>query len=53
MAFGLCDVLSEAGVDIPGELTVTGYDLTGGDHTAGRIYHYPLLTTYRRNRRKM
>lgn len=53
MAFGLCDVLSEAGVDIPGELTVTGYDQTGGDHTAGRIYHYPLLTTYRRNRRKM
>ena len=40
-------------MDIPGELTVTGYDQTGGDHTAGRIYHYPLLTTYRRNRRKM
>lgn len=53
MAFGLCDVLSAAGVDIPGELTVTGYDQTGGDHTVGRIYHYPLLTTYRRNRRKM
>ena len=30
MAFGLCDVLSEAGVDIPGELTITGYDQTGG-----------------------
>ena len=44
MAFGLCDGLSEAGVDIPGELTVTGYDLTGGDHTAGRNTRQSAMT---------
>lgn len=53
MAYGLCDVLTAAGTEIPEELTVTGYDYTVGDHTGGRLYHYPLLTTYRRNRRKM
>lgn len=41
MAYELCDVLSAAGVRIPEEITVTGYDCTGG-----RIYHYPILTTY-------
>lgn len=46
MAFGLCDALTVAGVDIPDKVAVTGYDYTGG-----RIYHYPLLTSYRRNRR--
>lgn len=48
MAYGLCDALSAAGVQIPDKITVTGYD-----HTDGRIYHYPVLTTYRRNRRRM
>ncbi|MDE5577607.1 MAG: substrate-binding domain-containing protein [Oscillospiraceae bacterium] len=47
MAYGLCDVLAEAGISIPEKLAVAGYD-----HTGGRIYHYPLLTSYRRNRRK-
>lgn len=45
MAYGLCDALTAAGVRIPDEIMVTGYD-----HTDSRIYHYPILTTYRRNR---
>jgi len=45
MAFGLCDALTAAGVRIPDQITVTGYD-----HTSGRIYHHPILTTYRRDR---
>lgn len=48
MAFGLCDALSAAGISIPDRVAVIGYDYTGG-----RIYHAPLLTSYRRNRRKM
>ena len=48
MAFGLCDTLTMAGISIPEQITVTGYDYIGD-----RIYHYPILTTYRRNRRKM
>ncbi len=48
MAYGLCDVLTAGGVAIPERLSVTGYDCTDS-----RIYHYPFLTTYRRNRRKM
>jgi len=45
MAYGLCDALTAAGIAIPAQLTVTGYD-----YTEGRIYYYPVLTTYRRNR---
>lgn len=48
MAYGLCDALTAAGVQIPDRITVTGYD-----HTDGRIYHHPILTTYRRDRRQM
>lgn len=48
MAYGLCDALTAGGISIPDRAAVTGYDYTGG-----RIYHYPLLTSYRRNRRKM
>ncbi len=48
MAFGLCDTLTAAGIPIPERITVTGYD-----QADGRIYHYPLLTTYRRNRLQM
>lgn len=47
MAYGLCDTLTAAGISIPSQITVTGYD-----YSEGRIYHYPLLTTYRRNRRQ-
>ena len=48
MAFGLCDELTKAGIPIPEKLSVTGYDYIGG-----RIYHFPLLTTMQRNRRKL
>ncbi len=48
MAYGLCDALTAAGIGIPDKVAVTGYDYTGG-----RIYHHPLLTSYRRNRRKL
>ncbi len=48
MAYGLCDTLTAAGVQIPEQITITGYD-----HTYDRIYHHPILTTYCRNRRKM
>ena len=48
MAFGLCDALTAAGISIPDRVAVTGYDYIGG-----RIYHAPLLTTMRRNRRKL
>lgn len=48
MAYGLCDALTAGGVEIPDRITVTGYDCT-----ESRTYHYPFLTTYRRNRRKM
>lgn len=45
MAYSLCDVLSSAGVLIPDQITVTGYDCIGE-----RMYHYPILTTYRSGR---
>lgn len=48
MAYGLCDTLTEAGISVPEKITVMGYD-----YNDDRIYHYPLLSTYRRNRRKM
>lgn len=47
MAYGLCDALADAGIDVPERIAVTGYDCTGG-----RAYHYPVLTSYLRNRRK-
>ena len=48
MAFGLCDALTAAGVRIPEQITVTGYD-----YTPGRIFHYPILTSFRRGRRQL
>ncbi|MBQ7046343.1 MAG: substrate-binding domain-containing protein [Oscillospiraceae bacterium] len=47
MAYGLCDTLTAAGVQIPQQITITGYD-----NTEERIYHNPILTTYKRNRRE-
>ncbi len=47
MAYQLCDTLTAAGIRIPEDVIVTGYDCTGG-----RIYHHPVLTTYRSNRRE-
>ncbi|MBQ9120357.1 MAG: substrate-binding domain-containing protein [Lachnospiraceae bacterium] len=48
MAYGLCDALTAAGIEIPDKITVTGYD-----HIGERLYHYPILTTYQRNRWQM
>ncbi len=48
MAYGLCDALTAGGIAIPQQVTVTGYD-----YTEGRIYHYPILTTYRRSRHQL
>lgn len=48
MAFGLCDVLSAAGIPIPETLTVTGYDTSDS-----RLLHHPILTTFRRDRRSI
>lgn len=45
MAFGVCDELISHGIKIPDQLAVTGYECT-----EGRIFHYPILTTYRRSR---
>ncbi len=45
MAYALCDRLTEEGVHIPGDITVTGYEFTGD-----RTDHYPLLSTWQRNR---
>ncbi len=47
MAYGLCEALTEAGVSIPEQIMITGYD-----HTEDRLYHHPLLTTCRRSRQK-
>ena len=49
MAYGLCDALIEAGVDIPGRVSITGYDCSGGSSNS-RVYHYPLMTSCRRDR---
>ncbi len=48
MAYQLCDTLTAAGIRIPEDITATGYDCTGG-----RIYHNPVLTTYRASRREL
>lgn len=48
MAFGLCKALTDAGIDIPGQVTVTGYD-----SSEERILHYPFLTSCRRDRQTL
>lgn len=45
MAFGFIDRLFELGLTPPDYITVVGYE-----HIGERIYHSPILTTYRRNR---
>lgn len=52
MAYGLCDALPAGGVSIPGDVSVTGYDYSSGP-SGSRIYHHPLLTTFRRDRCRM
>lgn len=48
MAFGLCKALTDAGIRIPEDVAVTGYDTN-----EERVLHYPFLTTMRRNRRSL
>ncbi len=48
MAYGLCDTLAAAGIPIPERVTVTGYD-----HADARVFYYPTLTTYQRDRWQM
>lgn len=45
MAFGFIDRLFELGLTPPDYITVIGYE-----HIGERIYHSPILSTYRRNR---
>lgn len=53
MAYGLCDTLAAAGISVPERVTVTGYDYMGYNQAYSRIFHYPLLTSFRRSRQKM
>lgn len=45
MAYGLIDRLFENGIKVGKDITVVGYEYVGE-----RYYHYPILTTYFRNR---
>lgn len=45
MAYALCDTLVSHGINIPEEVSVAGYEYIGE-----RTEHYPVLTTYQRNR---
>ena len=46
MAFGLCDELMKHDIKIPDDITVIGYEYVGE-----RYHHFPLLTSYSRNRK--
>ncbi len=46
MANSLCEALLVAGVNIPDDITITGYDSIGA-----RVHYYPVLTTYQSDRR--
>ncbi len=46
MAYGLCDAFLSAGISLPDDVTIVGYEYVGE-----RFYHAPILTTYQRNRR--
>ncbi len=48
MAYGLLDTFLRNGVRVPGDVMVTGYE-----YVFERIFHSPLLTTYRRGRREL
>ncbi len=45
MAFGMLDAFSHSNINIPEDITIVGYE-----YVHQRMYHYPLLTTYQRNR---
>jgi len=46
MAFSLCDTFVKNGIKIPDDISVTGYEYVGG-----RLDHYPVLSTFCRNRK--
>ncbi len=48
MAFGMLDMFSHSSINIPEDVTIVGYE-----YVHQRMYHYPLLTTYRRNRKDL
>ncbi|MDO5559850.1 MAG: substrate-binding domain-containing protein [Oscillospiraceae bacterium] len=48
MAFAMCDTFVAHGVRIPEDITVVGYE-----YVEGRTNHYPILTTYERNRKAL
>ncbi|MGN0631853.1 MAG: substrate-binding domain-containing protein, partial [Ruminococcus sp.] len=48
MAYGLCDKFNENNINVPGDVTVIGYEFVGE-----RYYHAPVLTTYFRNRQAL
>lgn len=48
MAYGLLDEFSEKNIKVPDDITVIGYE-----HILQRMYHYPVLTTYQRNRNEL
>ena len=45
MAYGMIDVFTEHHIDVPGQVTVVGYE-----YIRKRHLHTPILTTYQRNR---
>ena len=45
MAYSMLDTLARRGISVPEQITVTGYE-----YMRERIYHYPILTTFQRNR---
>lgn len=48
MAYGMLDTLAKNGISVPDRITITGYE-----YIQERIYHYPILTTYQRNRAQL
>lgn len=48
MAYGLCDKFQANNINVPGDVTVIGYEYVGE-----RYYHAPVLTTYYRNRKAL
>lgn len=48
MAYGLLDEFAENGVRVPDDMLVAGYE-----YILQRIFHYPVLSTYCRNRKNL
>lgn len=48
MAYGLLDEFSEYDIPVPDSILVVGYE-----HILQRVYHYPVLSTYQRNRKAL